>query len=106
MSIPLSSLYFQQMGSSLQGELDFCKSRSGNIWQEVTRTQVLSAPSRGPRSTRAASTSGAGPPPTVLLAEPCQTCEAPIHGQPGPRGPPGSDGKEGEPGIDGDGGPR
>lgn len=35
MSIPLSSLYFQQMGSSLQGELDFCKSRSGNIWQEV-----------------------------------------------------------------------
>lgn len=35
LSIPLSSLYFQQLGTHMQNELDFCKSRTGNIWQEV-----------------------------------------------------------------------
>jgi hypothetical protein len=36
LSIPLSSLYFQQLGSQMQAELDFCKSRGGNIWREVS----------------------------------------------------------------------
>jgi len=35
LSIPLSSLHFQKMGSQMQNELDFCKLRGGNIWQEV-----------------------------------------------------------------------
>ncbi len=34
--------YMQHVQAVMQNEVDFCKSRSGNIWREVTRTQVLS----------------------------------------------------------------
>ncbi|TKR82854.1 hypothetical protein L596_016528 [Steinernema carpocapsae] len=40
------------MQSVMQNEVDFCKSRSGNIWREVTRTQVLSKVSGGVRRSR------------------------------------------------------
>ncbi|KAK0401433.1 hypothetical protein QR680_015780 [Steinernema hermaphroditum] len=40
-SVPMIYSYMQQMHSSMLNEVDFCKSRSGNIWREVTRTQVL-----------------------------------------------------------------
>lgn len=40
-SVPMLYNYMQQMQSVMQNEVDFCKSRSGNIWREVTRTQVL-----------------------------------------------------------------
>lgn len=33
-----SQIYYAQ--SNMQSELDFCKLRSGNIWKEVSRTQV------------------------------------------------------------------
>jgi len=58
----------------------------------VTRTQVLSAPSRGPRSTRAASTSGGE----------CCGCGVSPRGPPGPRGEPGKDGSDGRPGANGE----
>ncbi|VDL86512.1 unnamed protein product [Nippostrongylus brasiliensis] len=41
-SVPMLYNYMQHMQSVMQNEVDFCKSRSGNIWREVTRTQVLS----------------------------------------------------------------
>lgn len=37
LSIPLASLYFQQLNVQMQGELDFCRLRSGNIMHEVIR---------------------------------------------------------------------
>lgn len=40
-SVPLLYNYMQRMQSVMQSEVDFCKSRSGNIWREVTRTQVF-----------------------------------------------------------------
>ncbi|VDL86513.1 unnamed protein product [Nippostrongylus brasiliensis] len=42
-SVPMLYNYMQHMQSVMQNEVDFCKSRSGNIWREVTRTQVLVA---------------------------------------------------------------
>ncbi|VDL71165.1 unnamed protein product [Nippostrongylus brasiliensis] len=38
-SVPLLYNYMQHMQSVMQSEVDFCKSRSSNIWREVTRTQ-------------------------------------------------------------------
>lgn len=42
-SVPMVYNYLQHMQSVMQAEVDFCKMRSGNIWREVTRTQVLSS---------------------------------------------------------------
>ena len=39
-SVPMLYNYMQHVQSVMQNEVDFCKSRSGNIWREVTRTQV------------------------------------------------------------------
>ena len=41
-SVPMLYSYLQHIQSVMQNEVDFCKSRSGNIWREVTRTQVCS----------------------------------------------------------------
>ncbi|KHJ89228.1 nematode cuticle collagen domain protein, partial [Oesophagostomum dentatum] len=43
-SVPLLYNYMQHMQSVMQSEVDFCKSRSGNIWREITRTQLECAP--------------------------------------------------------------
>jgi hypothetical protein len=39
-SVPMLYNHMQHVQSQMQNEVDFCKSRSGNIWREVTRTQV------------------------------------------------------------------
>ncbi|VDK47580.1 unnamed protein product, partial [Cylicostephanus goldi] len=60
-SVPMLYNYMQHMQSVMQSEVDFCKSRSGNIWREVTRTQVLAKVSNGAlRSRRQAGYSSAG----------------------------------------------
>ncbi|PAV78469.1 hypothetical protein WR25_09542 [Diploscapter pachys] len=40
-SVPMLYNYLQQMQSVMQAEVDFCRSRSGSIWKEVVKTQVL-----------------------------------------------------------------
>ncbi|VDK30182.1 unnamed protein product [Gongylonema pulchrum] len=40
LSVPMFYNYLQHVQSVMQNEVDFCKSRSSNIWREVTRTQV------------------------------------------------------------------
>uniref|UniRef100_A0A183C998 Col_cuticle_N domain-containing protein n=1 Tax=Globodera pallida TaxID=36090 RepID=A0A183C998_GLOPA len=52
-TVPLAYQHFQQLGTQMQNELDFCKMRSGNIWREVTRTQVFSHFTGGVRQPRA-----------------------------------------------------
>lgn len=39
-SVPMLYNYMQHMHTIMQSEINFCKLRSGNIWKEVTRTQV------------------------------------------------------------------
>lgn len=34
-SVPFAYQHFQQLGTVMQNELDFCKLRSGNMWREV-----------------------------------------------------------------------
>eukprot|EP01133_Synstelium_polycarpum_P027263 gene27263-32855_t len=53
-SVPMFYNYMQHMQSVMQNEVDFCKSRSGNIWREVTRTQTLSKINGGVRVARSA----------------------------------------------------
>ncbi|KAK6040176.1 nematode cuticle collagen domain protein [Cooperia oncophora] len=48
-SVPMLYNYMQHMQSVMQNEVDFCKSRSGNIWREVTRTQALAGSTRKAR---------------------------------------------------------
>lgn len=39
-TVPMLYSHMQTIQSQMQSEVDFCKMRSGNIWREVTRTQV------------------------------------------------------------------
>jgi Nematode cuticle collagen N-terminal domain len=41
-SVPMLYSYMQHVQSLMQHEVDFCKLRTGNIWREVSRAQVLS----------------------------------------------------------------
>jgi hypothetical protein len=125
LSIPLSSLYFQQLGAQMQNELDFCKSRGGNMWQEVwfpyspnllkimqkvTRTQVLSQVGGGrQRANRQAGygvsssavTGGVASSPSGGGGA-CCGCGVSQQGPPGPPGQPGENGEDGEAGADGE----
>lgn len=38
--VPMVYNHMQHVQAVMQNEVDFCKSRAGNIWREVTRTQV------------------------------------------------------------------
>ena len=42
--VPTIYSHIQQVHSFMISEVDFCKSRSSNIWQEVTKTQVTYTP--------------------------------------------------------------
>jgi hypothetical protein len=91
----------QHVQSVMQNEVDFCKSRSGNIWREVTRTQVLSKVNGGQRNKRSAEIPGASLPieghfDTQGGQSAC--CGCGVSG-PGPAGAPGQDGKDGAPGM-------
>uniref|UniRef100_A0AC34FUP8 Nematode cuticle collagen N-terminal domain-containing protein n=1 Tax=Panagrolaimus sp. ES5 TaxID=591445 RepID=A0AC34FUP8_9BILA len=109
LSVPMLYNYMQHMQSVMQNEVDFCKSRSGNIWREVTRTQVLgkvnprvarqagygeSSGVEGGVASGSAGGSGGG----------CCGCGVSEAGPPGPPGPDGSDGEDGAPGEAGNNG--
>lgn len=108
-SVPMFYSHIQHIQSVMQNEVDFCKSRSGSIWREVTRTQVLSKVGGGVRFPRQAgygssagvegshgSSSGGGG---------CCGCGVSPAGPPGPPGAPGNDGQDGAPGGAGNPGP-
>ncbi|PAV75106.1 hypothetical protein WR25_05463 [Diploscapter pachys] len=110
-SVPMLYNYLQHMQSVMQAEVDFCKSRSGNIWKEVTRTQVLAKVTGGPlRSRRQAGYSSSGVEGTVSSGGgggggQCCGCGVSPAGPPGPPGPSGEDGHDGESGRPGQNGP-
>uniref|UniRef100_A0A0R3RM75 Col_cuticle_N domain-containing protein n=1 Tax=Elaeophora elaphi TaxID=1147741 RepID=A0A0R3RM75_9BILA len=108
-SVPLLYNYLQHMHSVMQSEVDFCKSRSSNIWREVTRTQMFATTGGGVRQVRQAGighssigfVSGA---PASPSGE-CCGCGVSPPGPPGPPGDDGSDGPDGESGLPGKDGP-
>ncbi|VDN43854.1 unnamed protein product, partial [Gongylonema pulchrum] len=97
-SVPIIYNYMQHVQSMMQNEVDFCRSRSGNNWREVMRTQewCFDCEDGPPGPTGAPGPKG--PP-----------------GKPGPdgfaaegglRGPPGESGQIGPPGTPGMPGPK
>ncbi|KAK6766403.1 hypothetical protein RB195_025984 [Necator americanus] len=107
-SVPMLYNYMQHMQSVMQSEVDFCKSRSGNIWREVTRTQVLAKVSGGAlRSRRQAGYTSAGVEGSFDSAPAggCCGCGVSPAGPPGAPGPNGEDGADGQPGAPGKDGP-
>ena len=107
-SVPMLYNYMQHMQSVMQNEVDFCKSRSGNIWREVTRTQVLSkvnprvARQAGYGDNAAVESSFADS--NVAPSGGCCGCGVSAAGPPGPPGPDGADGEDGAPGEAGNDG--
>ncbi|KAJ1364917.1 hypothetical protein KIN20_025112 [Parelaphostrongylus tenuis] len=96
-SVPMLYNYIQHVQSIMQNEVDFCKSRSGSIWREVTHTQGLArVPDRSKRS-RPYSKHGGG------KCCGCGVSPQGFPGNPGQDGEPGPDGKPGLPGRDGGG---
>uniref|UniRef100_A0A915E9J9 Nematode cuticle collagen N-terminal domain-containing protein n=1 Tax=Ditylenchus dipsaci TaxID=166011 RepID=A0A915E9J9_9BILA len=101
-SVPMLYGYMQQVQSAMQNEVDFCKLRSGNIWREVTRTQVLS--NSHPRQPRQAGYGAPSVAPTHGGGA-CCGCGVSPQGPPGLPGKPGNDGNPGQQGNPGQNGP-
>ncbi|VDM76311.1 unnamed protein product [Strongylus vulgaris] len=119
-SVPMLYNYMQHMHTIMQSEINFCKMRTGNIWKEVTRTQVdLSVfcsgvlaqvyPSQNALSSRATRQAGYGPnAAAVESASPfgvCCGCGVSPQGPPGLPGPDGMEGEDGPAGLPGRDGP-
>ncbi|VDD97830.1 unnamed protein product, partial [Enterobius vermicularis] len=90
LAIPIFCNYLQTVNVDMRHEIDFCKQRTENIWQEVIRTQVISS-SEAQRAKR--------------QAEVCCGCGVSPQGPPGPPGPDGADGPDGSQGPPGKDGP-
>lgn len=111
-SIPMLYSYLQGIQSNMQSEIDFCKARSGNIWKEITRTQVLSKVTGGRFARKAGYGRGRqsyGDEFRILHDSPfgggCCGCGVSGPGNPGPPGADGMPGADGEPGLPGRNGP-
>ncbi|VDK57506.1 unnamed protein product, partial [Cylicostephanus goldi] len=105
-SVPMLYNYMQHMHTIMQSEVNFCKLRTGNIWKEVTRTQVLAQFHPSSRGTRQA---GYGYHPSMAVESApigvCCGCGVSPQGPPGLPGPNGMDGEDGPPGPPGKDGP-
>lgn len=118
-AVPLVYSRVQRAETIMFNELEFCRSRSSNIWREVTRTQALSAVNPSQRVARQAggygyaqvnsspnyqhaATSGFG---QAQSGGGCCGCGVSAAGPPGPAGPDGSPGPDGRPGTPGRPGP-
>lgn len=40
-SVPMLYNYLQHVQSMMESEIEFCRTRSANIWREITHTQVF-----------------------------------------------------------------
>ncbi|KHN81794.1 Cuticle collagen 40 [Toxocara canis] len=117
-TVPLLYSYMQTVQSALTSEIDFCRKRAGNMWDEFIHTEeTLGFRIHSRRSRRQAGYGvyNSGPPivpewhvpeggyPTD--EERCCSCGVGEPGPPGKPGPPGYDGEDGAPGEDGRPGP-
>jgi len=102
LTFPLVFHYVQTLQASVQGEVEFCKARSRDMWKEMLDIhQGGGAPSEGPETPLNAFMRVARQAHTEVGS--CCTCQ---RGPPGSAGEPGTDGRDGNPGRDGDkGGP-
>lgn len=99
LTFPLVFHYVQTLQASVQGEVEFCKSRSRDMWKEMLDIHQGNggSPSEGPETPFSAFMRAARQTHTEVGA--CCTCQ---RGPPGPAGEPGKDGGDGQSGKDGD----
>ncbi|PIO56344.1 nematode cuticle collagen domain protein, partial [Teladorsagia circumcincta] len=104
-SLPLVYNHVQSIQSYMQNEVDFCKTRSREMWREMVTVQFTSTGKVNPRAKREAyeaqPVDAAHSNPSSAAGS-CCTCQV---GPPGPPGPPGRDGRPGAPGRPGNPGP-
>jgi len=104
LTFPLVFHYVQTLQASVQGEVEFCKSRSRDMWKEMLDIHQGNggSPSEGPETPFSAFMRVARQTPHTEVGA-CCTCQ---RGPPGSAGEPGRDGGDGQNGKDGDkGGP-
>uniref|UniRef100_A0A915Q7I3 Nematode cuticle collagen N-terminal domain-containing protein n=1 Tax=Setaria digitata TaxID=48799 RepID=A0A915Q7I3_9BILA len=107
-SVPMLYSYLQHIQSVMENEVEFCRSRTGNMWREITRTQYL-VKSVGIKRTKR---SGVEDSEDDVLHNrdkrqipACCGCGISSPGPPGPPGLDGIDGRDGAPGKPGRDGP-
>lgn len=91
-TLPMLYSYVSNFQSHLVLETDFCKTRSRDMWTEITilhQQQKIKSHSRGKRQYG------------IVNPEPAPSCCSCQQGPPGPPGPPGDDGEHGANGHDG-----
>ncbi|KAK5968701.1 Nematode cuticle collagen domain protein, partial [Trichostrongylus colubriformis] len=104
-SLPLVYNHVQSIQSYMQNEVDFCKTRSREMWREMVTVQFTATGKVNSRAKREAyeaqPVDAAQSNPSSAVGS-CCTCQV---GPPGPPGPPGRDGRPGAPGRPGNPGP-
>ncbi|KAK6760502.1 hypothetical protein RB195_021824 [Necator americanus] len=120
LAVPLIYNYVQHVQTLLQNEVDYCKSRSGSLWQHVTKvSRSHDSKQRVPRDTYSGYTASYGSYKSARLREyvegqtaksdssvqdsnvQCCGCGIGAPGAPGPNGNDGKDGVDGAPGENG-----
>ncbi|CAJ0587649.1 unnamed protein product, partial [Mesorhabditis spiculigera] len=118
LGVPLMYSHIQRVHTHMQHEVDFCRSRSGNVFKELAKANVLIQVEQGVRDKRAVARRQAGGGPGSngqpggqgLPGAPGRVNHVPggrgPPGPPGPPGQPGPNGNDGQPGNAGGKGPR
>ena len=92
-TFPLVFQYVQTLQANVMGDVDYCKSRSRDMWKEMLELQSAEAAGGEPSDSLSSLLRV-----TRQADDQCCTCQ---QGPPGPPGPPGGDGNDGRPGEDG-----
>uniref|UniRef100_A0A0R3S606 Col_cuticle_N domain-containing protein n=1 Tax=Elaeophora elaphi TaxID=1147741 RepID=A0A0R3S606_9BILA len=108
-SVPMLYSYLQHVQSKMENELEFCRSRSGNIQREITRTQYL-AKSTGSLRVKRSNVADFDVDDVFFIhnkrqVTACCGCGISPPGLPGPPGLNGKDGADGNLGPPGRNGP-
>ncbi|KAI6203871.1 hypothetical protein M3Y94_00607000 [Aphelenchoides besseyi] len=111
-TLPIVYNHIQSVQSFMQNEVDFCKTRSRDMWKEMVQIQTVSGlPTVATMDRTRRQTYDAQPayshgsaPGTSGTPQGGSCCSCQV-GPPGPPGPPGRDGRPGAPGRPGNPGP-
>ncbi|CAJ0932917.1 unnamed protein product, partial [Mesorhabditis belari] len=96
LGVPLMYSHIQRLHTQMQHEVDFCRSRSGSVFKQLAKANVLIQVEHGIREKRSIARRQAGG-----GCCGCGVSAAGPPGPPGPDGPPGQDGHQGPPGKNG-----
>ncbi|CAJ0578537.1 unnamed protein product, partial [Mesorhabditis spiculigera] len=102
-TLPLVYNHVQNVHSFMQNEVEFCKTRSRDMWKEMVTMQAVAGIPRNKREAYDANPLSGENPAGSSAPGSCCSCQA---GPPGPPGDAGEKGADGLPGPHGSSGPR